>query len=36
VRRQCILHVPRGTRHELYAPEGATVVIAQDAGQAVP
>ena len=33
VRARCILHVPRGTRHELYAPEGALVVIAQDAGK---
>lgn len=30
VRKRCILHVPPATRHELYAPEGAIVVIAQD------
>jgi quercetin dioxygenase-like cupin family protein len=30
VTRRCMLHVPPGTRHELYAPDGAIVVIAQD------
>jgi quercetin dioxygenase-like cupin family protein len=30
VGRRCMLHVPPGTRHELYAPEGAIVLIAQD------
>jgi len=30
VNERCILHVPAGTRHELNAPHGAIVVIAQD------
>jgi quercetin dioxygenase-like cupin family protein len=30
VNERCILHVPAGTRHELDAPHGAIVVIAQD------
>jgi quercetin dioxygenase-like cupin family protein len=33
VTRRCMLHVPPGTRHELHAPEGAIVVIAQDKRQ---
>jgi quercetin dioxygenase-like cupin family protein len=28
----CVLHVPAGTRHELIAPHGALIVIAQDKG----
>ena len=27
---RCVLHLPPGTRHELVAPEGALIVIAQD------
>ena len=30
VRQLCMLHVPPGTRHTLFAPEGALIVIAQD------
>lgn len=30
VNRRCLLHMPPGTRHELWAPDGAVVVIAQD------
>ena len=30
VHERCILHVPAGARHQLSAPHGATVVIAQD------
>jgi quercetin dioxygenase-like cupin family protein len=30
--RRCVLHIPKGTRHELVAPEGALIVIAQDKG----
>jgi quercetin dioxygenase-like cupin family protein len=32
VHRRCLLHLPRGTRHELTAPGGALLVIAQDKG----
>lgn len=28
--RRCVLHIPAGVRHELYAPNGALVVVAQD------
>ncbi|HYH40677.1 MAG TPA: hypothetical protein VD867_01740 [Burkholderiales bacterium] len=34
VGRRCMLHVPAGTRHELHAPEGAIVLIAQDRREA--
>ena len=30
VSARCMLHVPAGTHHELWAPHGATVLIAQD------
>jgi quercetin dioxygenase-like cupin family protein len=30
--RRCLLHIPKGTRHELVAPHGALIVIAQDKG----
>lgn len=33
VAKHCILHVPPGTRHELYAAEGAIVLITQDRRQ---
>lgn len=33
VSKRCILHVPPGTRHELYAAAGAIVLIAQDKRQ---
>ncbi len=32
VHPRCMLHIPPGTRHELTAPEGAVLVIAQDKG----
>ena len=32
VSKLCVLHIPPGTRHEIVAPEGATVVVAQDKG----
>jgi quercetin dioxygenase-like cupin family protein len=32
VAQRCVLHLPAGTRHELVAPEGALIVIAQDRG----
>ena len=28
----CVLHLPPGTRHELVAPQGALIVVAQDKG----
>ena len=36
VRAYCIVHIPPGTRHELVAPQGALIVLAQDKGAADP
>jgi quercetin dioxygenase-like cupin family protein len=30
--KRCVLHIPKGMRHELAAPHGALIVIAQDKG----
>ena len=30
VKKRCMLHLPPGTRHELHAPQGALIVLAQD------
>ena len=36
VPRRCMLHMPAGVRHELAAPNGALIVIAQDKRTAIP
>lgn len=36
VNRHCLLHLPPGTRHEITAPEGALIVLAQDRNVAKP
>jgi quercetin dioxygenase-like cupin family protein len=33
VHQRCLLHIPKGTRHEIIASHGAVIVIAQDKGQ---
>jgi quercetin dioxygenase-like cupin family protein len=32
LRKRCVLHIPPGVRHELVAPGGALIVLAQDRG----
>ena len=34
VPQRCVLHIPPGVRHQIVAPEGALIVIAQDKGVA--
>jgi quercetin dioxygenase-like cupin family protein len=36
VNRRCIVHIPPGARHELVAPEGALIVLAQDRSDPPP
>jgi quercetin dioxygenase-like cupin family protein len=32
--KHCVVHLPPGTQHELVAPHGAVIVLAQDRGLA--